>query len=64
MSPCGRIAGLDDVLDVAVGIAMVTLVGWHWAFLPAFLAELVKVGDLQLLEQDLDLLGTQAGDPQ
>ena len=42
----GATSGLDDVLDVAVGIAMVTLVGWHWAFLPAFLAELVPGLDL------------------
>jgi hypothetical protein len=42
----GAASGLDDVLDVAVGVAMVTLVGWHWAFLPAFLAEIVPGLDL------------------
>jgi hypothetical protein len=36
----------DVVLDVAVGAAMIALLGWHWAFLPAFLAELVPVVDL------------------
>ena len=36
----------DAVLDVAVGAAMIALLGWHWAFLPAFLAELVPGVDL------------------
>jgi hypothetical protein len=36
----------DAVLDVVVGAAMVALLGWHWAFVPAFLAELVPVVDL------------------
>jgi hypothetical protein len=38
--------GFDAVLDIVVGIAMVVLVGWHWAFLPAFALELVPVVDL------------------
>jgi hypothetical protein len=37
---------LDDVLDVAVALVMVRWVGWHWAFLPAFVAELVPFVDL------------------
>jgi hypothetical protein len=37
---------LDAVLDVAVGAAMIALLGWHWAFLPTFLAELVPGVDL------------------
>jgi len=37
---------LNDVIDVATGIALVALVGWHWAFLPTFLAELVPFVDL------------------
>ena len=32
--------GFDAALDVAVGAAMIALVGWHWAFLPAFALEL------------------------
>lgn len=36
----------DAVLDVAVAAVMISLVGWHWAFLPAFLAELVPGVDL------------------
>ena len=42
----GAASILDDVLDVVVGGVLVGLVGWHWAFLPAFLAELVPVVDL------------------
>ena len=42
----GAVTGFDAVLDVAVGIAMVALVGWHWAFLPAFALELVPAVDL------------------
>ncbi len=31
----------NDVVDVAVGAILTWLVGWHWAFLPSLLAELV-----------------------
>jgi hypothetical protein len=36
----------NDALDVAVGVTMTLLVGWHWAFLPSFLAKLVPFFDL------------------
>jgi hypothetical protein len=36
----------DDVLDVGVGAAMVFLLGWHWEFLPSFLAKLVPGVDM------------------
>ncbi len=36
----------DAVLDVAVGIAMVWLLGWHLAFLPGFVSELLPLVDL------------------
>jgi hypothetical protein len=36
----------DAVVDVAVGAALVALVGWHVAFLPGFLVELIPVVDL------------------
>ena len=39
-------AVLTDCLDVAVGITLIALVGWHWAFLPTFVAELVPGLDL------------------
>lgn len=36
----------NDVLDVAVAGALTWLVGWHWSFLPSFVAELVPGLDL------------------
>ena len=36
----------DAVLDAAVAAAMVALLGWHWAFLPAFAVELLPGIDL------------------
>jgi hypothetical protein len=37
---------LNNLIDVAAAVTMVALVGWHWAFLPTFLAELVPFVDL------------------
>jgi hypothetical protein len=42
----GALSTVNDVVDVVVALAMVALVGWHWAFLPAFLSEMVPVFDL------------------
>jgi hypothetical protein len=42
----GAPTGFDAVLDVVVGAAMVALLGWHWAFLPAFAVELLPGVDL------------------
>jgi hypothetical protein len=28
----------DDILDLSVGAALFSLLGWHWEFLPSFLA--------------------------
>lgn len=36
----------NDALDFAVAVAVTALVGWHWAFLPSFFAELVPGLDL------------------
>jgi hypothetical protein len=36
----------DDILDLAMAAALVTLLGWHWEFLPSFLAKLVPGVDL------------------
>lgn len=35
-----------DVLDLGVGAALTYLLGWHWEFLPSFLAKLVPGVDL------------------
>ena len=42
----GAASIVNDILDVAVAVSMSFLVGWHWAFLPSFLAELVPFFDL------------------
>ncbi|MBI1796488.1 MAG: hypothetical protein HYR74_05495 [Candidatus Eisenbacteria bacterium] len=36
----------NDVLDVAVGVVLTRLIGWHVAFLPALAAELIPGVDL------------------
>jgi hypothetical protein len=36
----------NNALDLLVALAMVWLIGWHWAFLPSFFAELVPGLDL------------------
>jgi len=37
---------LNEALDVIIALVMIALLGWHWAFLPAFLAELIPFFDL------------------
>ena len=42
----GAISPADDVLDFGVGAILISLLGWHWEFLPSFLAKLVPGVDL------------------
>lgn len=42
----GGISPADTILDLAVGAVLIRLLGWHWAFLPSLLAELVPGLDL------------------
>jgi len=42
----GAISPADVALDVLAGYALTRLLGWHWAFFPAFLAELIPGMDL------------------
>jgi hypothetical protein len=42
----GIVSPINNALDVVAGLLMVWLVGWHWAFLPSFVAELVPGLDL------------------
>lgn len=42
----GALSPAADVIDVIVGIVMVRLLGWHVAFLPSFIAELIPFVDL------------------
>ena len=36
----------DDMLDLGIGAVLIYLLGWHWEFLPSFLAKLVPGADL------------------
>src|SRR5215470_14659266 len=42
----GAISPADSALDLIVGFLLIRLLGWHWAFLPAFAAEMVPGVDL------------------
>jgi hypothetical protein len=42
----GALSPPDDVLDVVVGALLCKMLGWHWAFLPTFAAELIPGVDL------------------
>jgi len=42
----GGISPLDTGLDLVVAFMLTRLLGWHWAFLPTFAAELVPGLDL------------------
>jgi len=42
----GALSPWDDGLDLVVAAVLTRLVGWHWAFLPTFFAELLPGFDL------------------
>lgn len=42
----GASSPADDLLDVAMGAVLTYLLGWHWEFLPSFLAKLAPGVDL------------------
>jgi hypothetical protein len=42
----GAMSPPDDLLDLGIAAVMVHLLGWHWEFLPSFLAKLVPGVDL------------------
>jgi hypothetical protein len=42
----GALSPADDLLDLGIGAVMVKLLGWHWEFLPSFVAKLVPGVDL------------------
>ena len=42
----GVLSPLNDLLDIAVAWMLTRLLGWHWAFLPSLVAELVPGLDL------------------
>jgi len=42
----GALSPADDILDLGMAAMLVRLLGWHWEFLPSFLAKLVPGIDL------------------
>jgi hypothetical protein len=42
----GALSPADDILDVCMAGILSYLLGWHWEFLPSFLAKLVPGVDL------------------
>jgi hypothetical protein len=42
----GALAPFNDVLDVAIAVVMIRLLGWHPAFLPTLVAELIPLVDV------------------
>jgi hypothetical protein len=50
-----------NLVDIAVGVIMVRLLGWHWAFLPTFVAELIPFGNLAPTWTIAVLLATRGG---
>ena len=42
----GLASPLANALDVAVAVAMIALLGWHIAFLPTFVFELIPFGNI------------------
>ena len=42
----GFISPFNDALDIAVCLTLTALVGWHFAFLPGFLIEMMPMVDL------------------
>ncbi|HEX3106821.1 MAG TPA: hypothetical protein VHQ22_20475 [Terriglobales bacterium] len=42
----GALSPADDILDFGIAAVLVQILGWHWEFLPSFLAKLVPGVDL------------------
>lgn len=42
----GALSPADDILDFGIAAILINLLGWHWEFLPSFLAKLVPGVDL------------------
>ena len=42
----GVASPINDIVDVITAALLIRLLGWHWAFLPAFLAEIIPGVDL------------------
>jgi hypothetical protein len=42
----GALSPVNDALDIATAVVLSLLIGWHWSFLPAFVAEVLPFVDL------------------
>jgi hypothetical protein len=42
----GALSPADDILDFGIAALLISLLGWHWEFLPSFLGKLVPGVDL------------------
>src|ERR1700687_1949258 len=42
----GGLSPADSLLDLIVAFILISLLGWHWAFLPTLAAELIPGADL------------------
>jgi len=42
----GAISPVDDAIDIVTGVALTALLGFHWAYLPSFIAKLVPFVDI------------------
>jgi hypothetical protein len=42
----GAASPVNDALDVGTAAFMIAILGWRWAFLPTFLAEIIPFVDL------------------
>jgi len=40
------VAGANNVIDLAAAVVLIALAGWHWAFLPTFLIEMIPMAEL------------------
>lgn len=59
----GALSPWNDALDLLVAASLTRLVGWHWAFLPSFVAELVPGIDLVPTWTAAVLFATRSGAP-
>ena len=42
----GGLSPLSDVLDIGMALVMTLRLGWHWAFVPTMVSELIPILDL------------------
>jgi hypothetical protein len=59
----GALSPASTAIDVSVAVVLVRLLGWHWAFLPTFIAEMTPFVDLVPTWTAAVFLATRAGAP-